>query len=61
MILTGFADPDQPKTEDGSEAPKSERCAKWSVPPAAIAGLDDAGDGAAFEQGSVALRPPRTP
>jgi hypothetical protein len=61
MILTGFADPDQPKSEDGTEAPKSERCAKWSVPPAAIAGLDDREDGGAFEPGSVTLRAPRTP
>ena len=59
MILTGFADPDQPKNENGEEAPKSERCAKWSVPPAAIAGLDD--PEVSFEPGAVALRPPRTP
>ncbi|CAN5457373.1 hypothetical protein BH09MYX1_BH09MYX1_40670 [soil metagenome] len=60
MILTGFADPDQPKNENGDEAPKSERCAKWSVPPAAIAGLHDDVD-ASFDPGAIALRPPRTP
>ena len=59
MILTGFADPDQPKNENGEEQPKSERCAKWSDPPAAIAGLDD-GD-VSFDPGALALRPPRTP
>lgn len=40
MILTGFADPDVPQLP-GEEAPKSERSAAWSVPPAALAGLDD--------------------
>ncbi len=60
MILTGFADPDQPKNENGNEAPKSERCAKWSVPPAAIAGLEDGSD-VSFDVGAPALRPPRAP
>ena len=40
MVLTGFADPDVPNLP-GEEAPKSERSAAWSVPPAALAGLDD--------------------
>lgn len=40
MVLTGFADPDVPKLP-GEEAPKSERSAAWSVPPAALAGVDD--------------------
>jgi hypothetical protein len=40
MVLTGFANPDVPNLP-GEEAPKSERSAAWSVPPAALAGLDD--------------------
>lgn len=40
MVLTGFADPDVPNLP-GEEAPKSERSAAWSVPPAALTGLED--------------------
>lgn len=38
MILTGFADPD----ESAPASVEDRRSASWSVPPPAIAGLDDA-------------------